>query len=95
MSNNTQLPISPNDPNYLQLPYDKKKLFLETFLRREIYDFEYENGIPEDDDLEDLDDDLQETVVQAVRDYATDISEEYAKLIIKYIDLMVSARIGA
>lgn len=92
MSNNPQPPQSPEDPAYQQLEYAQKKIFLESFLRQEIYDFEYENGIPDEEDLDQLDDDLSESVIQAVRDYATDISDNYSSIIIKYIDLMLEAR---
>tara|TARA_Y100000592_G_scaffold76845_1_gene120380 strand:+ start:270 stop:548 length:279 start_codon:yes stop_codon:yes gene_type:complete len=89
---NQQIPQNPEDPAYLQLPYEQKKVYLQQFLRQEIYDFEYHNGIPDQEDLDVLDEDLSDSVIEAVQDYATDISESYSALIIKYIELMVEAR---
>ena len=92
MSNQQQIPQSPNDPIYLELPPDQKIVYLQRFLKQEIYDFEYENGIPDQEDLEGLDEELVDSVIDSVQDYATDISENYSTLIIKYFQLMLEAQ---
>lgn len=87
-----QIPQTPEDPSYLQLPYEQKVFYLKRFLKKEIYDFEYENAIPDQDVLDTLSEDLANSAIEAVQDYATDISESYSELIIKYINLMIEAR---
>lgn len=82
------------DPNYQNLPYEQKVAYLQNLLRQEIFDFEEDQAMPDEDVLSSLDDEIQEDLIENITDYASDISYKYSELIIKYIELMLEAKLG-